>query len=159
MKRIIVYASSKGAVEKCAHTLAEKLEGVDLHKLGKGARPDLASYDQVILGSSIHAGQPQKRMTAFRTKHEEELLGKELGLYICCLAEDEKVDQYLAASYGDGLLNHAKAVGKFGAQLIFKQYNFLLRRMLKKIIGTGEDIYKIRSEEINRFAEVMSEGR
>lgn len=156
MKRLIAYASTKGTVEKCAHALAEKLEGADLYALGRGAEPDLDDYDQVILGSSIHAGQPQKKMVAFREKYKQELLARDLGLFICCLSQEQE-DQYLTSTYGEELLSHARGIGKFGAELIFSQYNFIIRFMLKKINGSSEDIHKIRHEEIEGLARILQD--
>lgn len=92
MNTLIVYASKYGCTEKCARLLADQLTGtVELHHLKKDRAKDWSSYDTIVIGGPIYAGQIRKEVTAFCEEHMELLKQKRLGLFICGMQEEAVV--------------------------------------------------------------------
>ena len=72
MKTIIVYASKHGCVEKCAQLLTAKIAGaVQLCNLTGEKNVQIADFDTVIIGGSIHAGRIQKEIAVFCERNKQ----------------------------------------------------------------------------------------
>ncbi len=86
MKTAIVFASTHGCAETCAGKLAAKLNG-EVHRFNLKDKPrmDLASYDRIVIGGSIHAGRIQGTVRRFIDANRDVLLGKKFGLFISCM--------------------------------------------------------------------------
>ena len=158
MKTAILYASSRGTTEKAAQLLMTKLNGqVSLINLKKEKTIDLADFDAVILGSSIHAGMVQGKMKNFITANENELLLKKLGLFICCMYEGEKADEQLQTAYPEQLQQHSVVNAVFGGEFDFKKMNFVEKFIIKKMSGSTENVSTLSEEKIFEFATAFNE--
>lgn len=169
MNTLIIYATKHGTTGACAKKLSEKLKGkVDLHNLRIGSIPDLAKYDKVIIGGSIYAGRIQKEVSEFSQKNLNELKGKKIGLFICCMIE-KSAEMQLNASFPKELLDSAVAKESFGGELKFSDMSFgekVITKMVAKMLSksgdsSGEiDMKKDKSmiceESITRFAQLMN---
>ena len=153
MKILIIYASRHGSTKKAVYYLKEKItHETVIVNLKKESVPDMGSFDAVIIGGSIHAGQLQSKVKNYCTDNKDKLLKTDLGLFICHMEEGEKATKELADVYPEELLNHAKATGLFGGEFIFEKMNFLERMIIKKISGLKESVSKINYETIQQFA-------
>lgn len=154
---LIVYASKHGAVEKCARELFRLMDGkVDICNLNQREFiPDLTKYDSIIIGGSIHYGKIQKVLADFCVKHEEELMGAELGLFISCMYSGEKAQQQLDNAYPERLNRHAVARDYFGGEADFKKMKFWERIITKQMIEKEDLVVRLSKERIHRFAEMM----
>jgi menaquinone-dependent protoporphyrinogen oxidase len=156
MKTLIAYATSHGSVGLCAEKLSAQLGGETIVvDLKKDKAPDLAGFEAIIVGGSIHAGKIQKAVQSFCASHLAELKAKKLGLFLCHMEEGEKAEAEFRASYPAELIEQAAATGLFGGIFDFDKMNFLERAIIKKISGVTETIVKIREDEIGTFAEKM----
>ena len=100
MKTLITYCTTHGCTEKTATELKQFFGGeVLLVNLKKEPVPDLSSFDRIIVGGSIHAGQIQKKVKDFCTQNIDVLKNKELGLFICCMEHGEKHESQLQDAY------------------------------------------------------------
>ncbi len=153
MSTLIVYASSKGYTRECALHLQQQISGdVDVADLKKVKHPDLSGYDRVIIGASIHASNLQGSVKRFAQSHEEELLKKQLlAIYICAL-DDQKWEEYLNQLPAP-ITARAQLKEWFGGRIIFSEHFFLLRKFLKKVTGSVEDLHKEQPERVERFIE------
>lgn len=165
MSTLIVYATKHGTTEKCASSLSTKLTGtVDLYHLVGGGSPDLTKYDKVIIGGSIYGGRIQNEISAFCLQNLNQLKGKKLGLFICCVFKNSAEAQ-LNSAFPLELLNHAVARESFGGELRFSDLSLaerLLTRMVSKTIKKNhenltrmnmkEDVSMIIDENIDKFA-------
>ncbi len=161
MKTVIIYATSRGTTEKAAQKLMNYLNHlqskVTLINLKKEKIMNLADYDSVILGSSIHAGMVQGKMKKFIKAHQEELQSKKLGLYICCMYEGDKAKLQFEMAYPEQLRKNAVASGLFGGEFDFAKMNFLEKFIVKKVDGNAKDISTLSEEEIEKFAKTYND--
>ena len=73
MKTAIIYYSKHGTTERVTHLIGEKLTNkVDYISLKECPRPDIRTYDRIILGTAIYAGSPNRKITQFC--HNNQLL-------------------------------------------------------------------------------------
>jgi len=132
MRTLILYATTHGCTEKCALDLKSRLPGTVTTSDLKEGKPDLAQYDTVIIGGSIHAGNMQKRLKKFCSGHVQELRAKKLGLFICCMEEGEKAQKQFRDAYPKELIDHATATGFFGGAFSFEKMNPIKRAIIKR---------------------------
>ena len=154
MKSLIVYCSSHGTTEKVVRLLSENLVGevvsVDL-KRDKTAI-DLAAYDAVIIGGSIHAGMIQRSIKKFIQTFQDELVEKELGLFLVCMREGELAVQEFNNAFPHDLRKNSVALGLFGGEFLVSKMNFFERQVVKKVDGITTDQSKLDLEAILEFA-------
>jgi menaquinone-dependent protoporphyrinogen oxidase len=134
MKTLIAYSTTHGCTEKTAIKLKQLLnEDVTLTNLKEDWNLDLAPFDRIIIGGSIHAGQVQKRVKLFTQANLDELKTKEIGLFICCMEEGEVAKKQLKNAFPEELLNIAKASACFGGEFNLEKMNFLQKLIIKKV--------------------------
>ena len=157
MSTAIVYITRHGCTGKAARILREKLGGdVTAVNLKSDGTPDLSQYDTVIVGGSIHVGRIQRRITKFIEKHLEELLAKRLGLYLCCMYEEERAEKQFEEAYPLELRDHACATGLFGGEFDFSKMNFFERKIVKKVANIEESVSRLDPGAIEEFARKIS---
>lgn len=154
MKRAIIYASNHGTTAKVAGIIAEKLGNgnIDLHDLGKSVNSNLSDYDQIILGTSIHAGQPSGKMKKYCLSNSQLLLSRSLALFVCGMESDpEKRILELNAAYSEDIRNHASTTGFLGGEFLFEKMNFFEKFIIKKISKEDKSVYAIDNANIELF--------
>jgi menaquinone-dependent protoporphyrinogen oxidase len=152
MKTAIIYTTSHGTTEKIANTVAEGIgsEHLKLINLKKEKVTDLVEYDQVIIGGSIHAGNIQNRMKKFMDANMELLLQKRIGLFLCCMHEEE-ADKQFENAFPQSLRNHAIATMCPGGEFNFDRMNFIERAIVKKVAYIENSVSKIDPFKIDQF--------
>jgi len=150
--------SKHGCAEKTAGMLKEHLGGeVALVNLKKEKNLDLSRYDTIIVGGSIHAGRIQRGVRKYLERHRETLLGKQLGLYLCCMEEGETAEKQFEEADPEELRRHAAATGLFGGEFDLEKMNFFERKIVKKAAKVEESISRIDTEAIREFVEKISQ--
>lgn len=153
MTTLIAYGTKYGCAEKCARKLAKEIQGrVDTVNLKENTVIDLTQYDHVIIGGSVYIGRIQKEVTNFINSNLNELLSKEIGLFICGMQEGEALDKEMADSFPSDLLIKAKSIKHFGGEFIFKKMNFMEKTIVKKISKITSDKSDIKHENIKKLA-------
>jgi len=160
MRTAIVYTSNHGTTEKVAQKIKEGLgeEKAQLFNLKKNKKFDVSQFDQIIVGGSIHAGQVQKKVKHFLEKNTPELLKKRLGLFLCCMHEDEAVNQF-NREFPEKLRSHAISKKIMGGEFLFEKMNFVEKALIKKIAGVKESVSKINHNEIEAFVKEIKNGQ
>lgn len=95
-KTAIIYSSKYGTTEKVAKMIAEKIAGnneVTLIALNDDPKPDISTYNKVILGTSIYKGKPRSNMKDFYKNNQATFENKIIGLFICGGATKEQDKQ------------------------------------------------------------------
>ncbi|CUO23470.1 flavodoxin domain-containing protein [Clostridium sp. NSJ-49] len=170
MKTLIIYGSNHGCAKKCAELLEENLKGeVDIVDIRKDITLDLNNYDKVVIGGSIYMGKIQKEIEEVCESYCDNLKEKKLGLFICCMNE-ENVEKQIKDNFPEKLILSAKVQGYFGGAFNFKDMNFferfIIRKVFKSLANTndkfkGIDMKKfvdmIERENIENFAKAMNE--
>ncbi|MFY9139375.1 MAG: flavodoxin domain-containing protein [Thermacetogeniaceae bacterium] len=159
MNTVIIFASRYGTAKECAEILARQIYGsVDLVDIQTEGVPELAHYDQVIIGGSIRFGQIQKQIKRFCRENIEELTKKKICLVICFgLLENAK--QNIENSFPQQLLDHAAAVECFGGKIDLNKLSFfdrIITNMVMKAVDQQGDKPAVLVEKIDRFCHEMN---
>lgn len=158
MKTLITYCTTHGCTKKTASELKQFLGGeVLLVNLKKEPVPDLSSFDRLIVGGSIHAGQIQKKVKDFCTQNIDVLKNIELGLFICCMEKGEKAEIQLQDAYPNSLLHSAKATACLGGEFNFDKMNFFQKMIVKKVAKVDNSVSQINHDAIKRFSQQMNQ--
>ena len=159
MRTAIVYASKHGTTEKVAQNI-QKMIGKDkaqLFNLKNNKHFDLTQFDQVVVGGSSHAGTIQKRIKNFVDQHRPELLEKKLGLFICCMHEQEAETEFNNA-YPEILRSHAVSKKIMGGEFRFEKMNFIEKALVKKIAGVNDSVSNIDEGKIQELVGELEES-
>lgn len=132
-KTLIAYSTTLGCTEQCASKLKADLgEGVEMVRISRRRRFNLGEYDTIIVGGSIHEGMIQRSVYKFCESNLDELLKKEVGLFVCCMDTDANEQELIQRTFPESLVKHALASGFFGGELNIKKMNLLQKIMTRK---------------------------
>ena len=132
-KTLIAYSTTLGCTEQCASKLKDDLgNGVEMVRISRRRRYNLQEYDIIIVGGSIHEGMIQRSVHKFCETNLDDLLKKQVGLFICCMDPDANEQELIDRAFPDELVQHALASGFFGGELNIKKMNLLQKIMTRK---------------------------
>lgn len=152
MKTLIVYSSKHGTTEKCANLIAKDLMGlVEIVNLKNKTCKDINSYENVIIGGSIHAGRLQDEVKKFAKENEEILGNKNIGLFVCCKDEGEKAIEYMQYNLPESIIEKSIIKEHLGHEINLDKMNFLEKILLKGIFKIKESYSKIDYDAIKRI--------
>lgn len=153
MKTAIIYYSKKGTTQKVAKIISEKLNSQEgLIDLKNKPFIDISTYERIIIGSPIYAGNSHNKVKKFIASNLNHLLNKEIGLYVCGMERDEaKQREELARAYPKELIDKAKSIQFLGGEFLFENMNFFEKMIIKKIAKTDKSISEINHQNIDRF--------
>ena len=156
-KTLIAYSSTLGCTEQCASKLKEGLGSeVKLVRISQRRHYILKNYDIVIVGGSIHEGMIQRSVHKFCESHLDELLKKQVGLFVCCMDPDANEKELIDKAFPERLIQHALASGFFGGELNIKKMNLLQKIMTRKAARLQKEP-DIDFKKILAFAEKIQE--
>ena len=159
MKTLVAYASRHGTAEKIAHLISLELEHCQVRLLDlkhENPRFDLAEYENVIVGGSIHYGEIQNVVKDFCNKYHHELMQKGLGLFLCYM-RDEVAKKEFDHAFPESLQNHAKALGYFGGEILFEKMNLVERFVVSTVGKKTENEFHVDEEAIGSFILKMNQ--
>lgn len=158
MKTLIVFASTHGTTEKAVSLLSQHLsDDVKVIDLKKEQCSNLDDFDTVIIGGSIHIGMFQRKVTKFINVYDEALMSKKIGLFLCCMKEDDDAQAQFETAYPPRLRKQAVAQSIFGGELLISKMNFFERKIIKKVSGTVTDVSSLNEVAIKEFADIINE--
>ena len=167
-KILISYGTTEGHTARIAEYLADDIRGrghvadvVDLKRAPDGL---LDGYDAVILGGSIHMGKHEESVRDFALKNRVALERLASAFFSVSLAAhgDTANAQAYVENFEQETGWRPAQVGLFSGALLYRQYGFLKRLMMKKIVrdkpgnlslDTSRDHEYTEWDEVNRFAE------
>lgn len=156
MKTLIVYASSHGTTEKVAEKIAAKLGNkTDVINLKKQKHIDVESYDRIIIGGSVHAGQLQKRVKKFCAQNMVTLLQKKVGLFLSCM-DDNKAQEQFNRAFPEVLRSHAISKKTTGGEFCMEKMNFIERAIVKKVAGITDSVQNLKEDKIEELVSEIS---
>jgi menaquinone-dependent protoporphyrinogen oxidase len=169
MARILIpFATTEGQTARIAEVIAEVVrarghdaDAVDIKTL-KDTVP--SGYDAVIVGASIHMGKHDKHVVEFVRKNHETLVNLPSAFFSVSLAAHGDTDE--AEGYVDRFEDESgwrpDTVAMFGGALLYTQYGFIKRHMMKRIaqdkpgqlgLDTSRDYVYTEWDAVKRFAE------
>ena len=140
-KLLITYGTTEGQTAKIASFTRDVLRdlGHDVEMRDvKDMRDTIpAGYDGVIVGASIHMGKHDKHVVDFVRKNQDALARLRSAFFSVSLAAHG--DTAEAEGYVDQFEEETgwrpDKVALFGGALLYTQYGFIKRHMMKKIAG------------------------
>lgn len=172
MARVLIpYGTTEGQTARISEVIAEVLRGrgheadhVDVRKLADTV-PD--GYDAVILGASIHMGKHDKHVVELVEKNLDTLRRLHSAFFSVSLAAHGDTQE--AEGYVDQFEEETgwqpDKVAFFGGALLYTQYGFIKRHMMKKIVqdkpgdlglDLSRDYVYTEWDAVKRFAEHFS---
>jgi len=156
MKNCILYTTKHGSTEKVALLLKEKLKAeTDIINLKKNKNPSISDYDTLILGASVYMGKIQKQMRKFIREHINDLLNKNIALFIMA-GQKEKAQEALENNFSTALSDHATVKDHFGHEMILEKMNFIEKAAIKAQ-GVTESTSEILVGAIDLMAQKINE--
>jgi menaquinone-dependent protoporphyrinogen oxidase len=171
-KILIGYGTTEGQTARIAAHIAEVIRShgieAEARDLKQSKDAGLDRYDAVIVGGSIHMGEHEDYVVDFVRRNRLKLEGLPSAFFSVSLAahgDTANAEAYLAKFEQETGWQPAQ-VGLFGGALLYRQYSFLKRLMMKKIVrdkpgglstDTSRDHVYTDWDEVERFAEAFLE--
>lgn len=168
MNICVLYASKEGQTARIAEYIAQVIRDRGHHAQTIDVRDataaDLRGCDGVVIGSSIHMGKHDKHAVAFAREHLptlERLPSAFFSVSLAAYGDPDEAARYVA-EFEEATGWRPLRVARFSGALLYTQYGFLKRRILKKIAteapgglgtDTSRDYVYTEWDGVTRFAE------
>jgi menaquinone-dependent protoporphyrinogen oxidase len=139
MRILIPYGTTEGLTARISEYVADVIRGhgheADAVDLKDSVGPELDGYDAVIVGASIHMGKHEDYVRDFVRKNRDELGRLPSAFFSVSMAAHDNIEE--AEGYIEEFVRetgwHPAKVGLFGGALLYTQYGFIKRHLMKKI--------------------------
>lgn len=169
MARVLIpYGTSEGQTAKVAAVIAEVMRerGHEAECVDVGGLTDhaLDDHDGAIVGASIHMGKHDKHVARFVERNRDVLERLPSAFFSVSLAahgDPEEARRYVQ-EFEDGTGWRPDLVAMFSGALLYTQYGFVKRTVMKKIardkpgnlgVDTSRDYVYTEWDAVKRFAE------
>ncbi len=153
MKTAIIYYSKHGTTERVAHLIGENLNSeISYISLEGCSNPDIRTYDRIILGTSIYAGTPSRKVSQFCNKNQQLLEQKVIGLFICCMNKDKEAEE-MNNAFPEYLQRLAIPKAILGGEFLFDKMNCIERFITRKVTKIESSVSCLRYDAIKEFAD------
>jgi menaquinone-dependent protoporphyrinogen oxidase len=157
MNNLIVYASKHGTTKCCSEYLFSKLQGETiLVDLKRDKLPGLNSFDTIVVGGSIYAGQIQESVKNFSHNHIDLLLKKRLGLFMCHYMRGGQAIAEFEDAFPFDLRDKAIVKGLFGGEFKLRNMNFFEKLLIKRAVQDNKLLPEINYKAIDDFAALLN---
>ena len=138
---LVLYGTGEGQTAKVTDRIVEVLSDrgheATAVNAAEAQNTDLADYDAVLVGASIHVGKHQPAVVEFVEDNRDILAGKPTAFYQLSLSSATEEDRAEAAGYVESFVEATgwtpDRIGLFGGALRYSEYGFLKRLMMKQI--------------------------
>jgi menaquinone-dependent protoporphyrinogen oxidase len=153
VRALVAYRSRYGTTEACAKQVAERLHAqAVVVDLARGKPPAVGGFDVVLVGGSIYGGKIQREVGWFCEANREALLGRPVGLFLCCLYRGARAESQLAEAFPSWLSAHAFAARVLGGELHYQGLRLFDRFLVRSLPHPAGDVSQVREEEIEALA-------
>ena len=164
---LVLYGTGEGqtanVTDRIVEVLANRGHEATAVNAAEAGDLNLASYEAILVGASIHVGKHQPAVVEFVENNRDTLAGKPTAFYQVSLSSATEESQEKAAGYVEEFVEatdwHPDRIGLFGGALRYSEYGFLKRLMMKQIAkrampdeDVSEDIEFTDWEEVEAFA-------
>ncbi len=157
MKVLIAYRSRYGATESCARDLAARISWeTTLRDLRAPGHLSPSDFDVVLIGGSIYGGKIQREIPAFCDREQKLLLGRRVGVFICCFYTGERAMAELEEAFPPWLLAHTFSREILGGRLALNRLSLPDRLLVRSLAHPARDISTIRPDAIQRLASAVN---
>ena len=156
MNTLIIYASTFGYTEEMVNKMVnESSHQFDSINILKNKSIDLTHYENIIIGSCIYVGQINKELKKYLSNNHDELMHKNVGLFLAC-AFEEQFKTHLSNNFQPDMIEHSKIQVNLGGKLQKDKMNFAHKVLVNMIEKTEEGKKPVKTYE-NRTLEIVNE--
>lgn len=156
MRTLIVYATKTGTVKNAVGMIAEKLkQKPDIVDLEETKKIEIAGYDFVLLGGSIHMGRVNKTVKRFLAKNRKTLLGARFGFFLAS-GYPQELEKYFDAILDADLKAHAEIKTSIGYAYYLENMGPVWRRVVEQMANTSQSIEKYKPDAIMAIADIIN---
>ena len=137
MKTLILFASRYGATEEIAYMLKSAVGGDVTVRNIRERGVSLEGYDTVIIGSCVYMFKLDKHIKRFLRRNEKTLMGKRLGLYLCCYTTPG-TEGYLEHFFSPELLAHAAAKDILGGKMQYEKMSYAYKQLFGALMTSPQ---------------------
>lgn len=175
---LVLYGTGEGQTATIADRIVDALgeRGHDATAVDADEAPtdlDVADYDAVLVGASIHAGNHQAEVVDFVTANREALAALPTAFFQVSMSSATEEGAAQAAGYVEEFLEdtgwHPDRIAQFGGALRFSEFGFLKRLLVRQVVkrsmpdvDTSEDVEFTDWQAVDDFANDVAafvEGR
>lgn len=170
---LLAYGTTEGHTAKIAEHMAETLRGLgheaEVRPVDKVADAELADYQAIAVGGSLHQGRHQRDVRAFVARHAALLDALPSAFFSVSLAAasrdvaEQEAAMRLAKTFVETAGWRPNAVASFPGALMYTRYGWFKRRLMRRIAAkeggdtdTSRDHDYTDWDEVTRFAEAFS---
>ena len=137
MKTLILFASRYGATEEIAYMLKSAVGGDVTVRNIRERGITLDGYDTVIIGSCVYMFKLDKHIKRFLRRNEKTLMGKRLGVYLCCYTTPG-TEGYLEHFFSPELLAHAAAKDILGGKMQYEKMSYAYKQLFGALMTSPQ---------------------
>ena len=137
MKTLILFASRYGATEEIAYMLKSAVGGDVTVRNIRERGITLDGYDTVIIGSCVYMFKLDKHIRHFLRRNEKTLMGKRLGVYLCCYTTPG-TEGYLEHFFSPELLAHAAAKDILGGKMQYEKMSYAYKQLFGALMTSPQ---------------------
>ena len=153
MKVLIAYKTKYGTTAACARFLAERIHApTELCDLAATRRVDVGSFDVVLIGGSIYGGKIQRQVTSFCDQYRDFLLGRKVGVFLCCLYQGDHAVQQMKTAFPEWLLTHVFDTALPGGELHYDKLTLMDRLLVGALSHPRGDVSLLKTEVLEQMA-------
>ena len=140
---LVYYGTEEGQTGRIADRIVDTLDerGHDATAIDAEEAPsdlNVADYDAVLVGASIHGGKHQPAVREFVTSYRDALTEKPTAFFQVSMSSANEEKRERAAGYVEAFLDatgwHPDRIAQFGGALRFSEFGFLKRFMVKQVV-------------------------
>ena len=148
-KRILIaYATRAGSTAEVADAIGKKLSpsGIQVDVKPVKTVKNIGSYDAVILGTGIRAGQVYPEVKKILQKHKQALSSIPVAYFVVCMSlkDNNEATRKIASGYLDSLrsLLSPVDVGLFAGKMDYSKLGFLARIIVRRMAKVPEGDFR-----------------
>lgn len=166
---LVLYATREGHTRKVASRIADGLRRrgaevalIDAANAGATASLELAAFDLIVVGASMHAGGIEPEIVRFVAQHAEVISRQERSLFLVLLSVATKDPELREKSLADARAKLARQIrvdfGKpemIAGALSYSKYSWPIKAIMRRIAGqAGGDTDTSRDYEYTDWDQV-----
>lgn len=157
----IFYASKYGFTKKVIGLIQDKCNqpsvAVDLAHHNHDIEQVLKNSEKVIIGGSIYMGKIQDSVSEFLEDYKEELLGKEIALFVCGLQDEDTIQIEMNQNFPLLVLDRAKSIVWLGGGVDFEKLHWIDKMITKKVMKITESMETIQHDNIDKIVAMCNQ--
>jgi menaquinone-dependent protoporphyrinogen IX oxidase len=153
----ILYASKYGFTKKIVTLIQKQCKQpsilVNLEDTTQEVKSVLEYIDKAVVGGPIYNGEIHHSVTQFLAEYKEDLLQKEIVLFISGLQSKDTIQIQMDQNFPLAVLDHATIVSCLGGGINFENLSWLDKVITKKSLKIENSMESIQQDKLDEIIE------